>query len=158
MSDIDKSKIKNMGVKGCIICQNPRLSKIIDPILFEAETDIKGLKDQLEDEYFIFLDIKQLSAHMKHIFYEEDDSTEEIEKLVNKLKQTKNKDAIAEAIAHVQYKKHKMVKTGRDESKGFYNLQRLESELLSLKAKVDGDLVEKVEVTMPEWVKKRMDG
>lgn len=153
MTKIDKKRIKNMNVKGCVICQNPRLSEIIDPILFEAETNVKDLKDILEDQHFIYLDTSQIATHVKHIFYEEKDSTNEVEKLVEKVKQSKNPDMIAEAIAYIQFKKYKLIEYGRDDSRDFNNLQKLESELLNLKAKVDGDLVEKVEVSVPEWIK-----
>lgn len=143
--------IKNKCVKGCIICQNARLSTEIDPILFEAKMNIKELREFLMNKG-IFIDIPELKTHVKHIFFESDDrpTLEQEIDCVNKLS---NIDLIKEALAVIRMKKKRLIKEGQDESQEFDKLVKTESEVLSLKAKMEGELVDKHEFTMPEWIK-----
>ena len=65
--------VSNKNVKGCVFCQNPDLSAVVDPILFTASIPINELKSKLESRG-IFVDVHgSQRLHVKHIFFEYDE-------------------------------------------------------------------------------------
>ena len=151
--EIDTSKIKNKNIKGCLICQNAQLSKEVDPILFTAGMPLKTLKEKLENEHFIFLDISDMRNHMRHLFYDKDETVKEIDE-VSAMTSVTNVDMTRNLIAKVT----KHIKLLEDEGKGntmeHQKLIKQYMELIELKSKLEGDLKITDVVTLPDWVRR----
>jgi hypothetical protein len=117
--------------------------------------DLKELKLHLESRD-IFVDISDLRAHTKHIYY---DDTKTFRQNVNdgaaKIKVTPNRELIVEALSTIRAKKDSLIDNGRDDSVEFVKLAKLELDILSLKAKIDGELIDKTEIRrVPEFIQK----
>ncbi len=151
---IDEKKIKNKKIKGCVICQNPELAKRIDPIIFKAEMNLKALREKLENEG-IFLELDQLKHHTAHIFYEEmifnpDGELRQIRKL-------SNKELIEIELARIEKQIKKLLKEGKEATNNYIRLLREKKDLIALKAKIEGEMVEKIEHTLPGWLEELVD-
>ncbi len=93
--------VSNKNVKGCVFCQNPDLSAVVDPILFTASIPINELKSKLEADG-IFVDVADLKLHREHIFFEYDESAEtDLDSEIQKIKDSENVDVIIEELAKI---------------------------------------------------------
>jgi hypothetical protein len=140
---VDVSRIKNKKVKGCIICQNPKISKITDPAIFNAECDLKTLKERLQSDGF-FVDVGVLANHAKHVFY--DDNKEIVEKPVDtslemlSIENSSNLDIVKEGLANLLKAEKKLMDQGKEGTKEFLEVIVEKRRMIELKAKLEGEL------------------
>jgi len=144
--------VSNKNVKGCVFCQNPDLSTVVDPILFTASIPINELKSKLEADG-IFVDVADLKLHREHIFFEYDESAEtDLDSEIQKIKDSENVDVIIEELAKINLLERRMITEGKENTPTHTKLLREKRELLLLKARLDGEIVDKVEHIVPDWV------
>ena len=144
--------VSNKNVKGCVFCQNPDLSAVVDPILFTASIPINELKSKLEVDG-IFVDVADLKLHREHIFFEYDESAEtDLDSEIQKIKDSENIDVITEELAKINLLERRMILEGKENTPTHAKLLREKRELLLLKARLDGEIVDKVEHIVPAWV------
>lgn len=150
--EIDDGKIRNKNIKGCIICQNAKLAKEIDPILFKAEMSLKTLKEKLENQG-IFIDASELRTHARHLFYEKDEVFKEDEEETS-IGAVSNVDMVKKLMGKVS--KHiKLLETeGKSNTMEHQKLLKQQMELLELKSKLEGDLKPAEVAVLPDWVRK----
>jgi len=146
--------IKNKRVKGCIICQNPELSRRVDPIIFNAEMDLKTLVEKLENEG-IFLDLGQLKRHTKHIFCEEEEFKPDKE--LRMVKKSTNKELIEVELARIEKQIVDLLHKGNEASNEYLRLVREKKDLIALRSKIEGEMVDKIEHTIPQWIEEIPD-
>lgn len=144
--------VSNKNVKGCVFCQNPDLSAVVDPILFTASIPINELKSKLEADG-IFVEVADLKLHREHIFFEYDESAEtDLDSEIQKIKDSENIDVITEELAKINLLERRMIAEGKENTPTHTKLLREKRELLLLKARLDGEIVDKVEHIVPDWV------
>jgi hypothetical protein len=91
--------------------------------------------------------------HREHIFFEYDDSAEtDLDIEIQKIKDTENVDVITEELAKINLLERKIILEGKENSPTHAKLLREKRELLLLKARLDGEIVDKVEHIVPAWV------
>ncbi len=160
MEGIDISLIKNKNIKGCIICQNPKIAAIVDPAIFNAECDFKTLKERLASDGF-YVEIGVISNHAKHVFY--DDNQEIIPAPVDislemvSIENLTNIDIVKEGIANLMRAEKKMLAEGKEGTKGYLEVIAEKRRLIELKAKLEGELQENdgdKTIIIPSYIQK----
>lgn len=138
------NRIKNKKVKGCVICQNPKISAITDIAIFNAECDWKQLKDRLSTEGF-YIDIGVISNHAKHVFY--DDNKEVfVEKPADtslellQVENSSNLDIVKDGLASILKAEKKLVSEGKEGTKEYLDIITEKRRLIELKAKLEGEI------------------
>ena len=71
---------------------------------------------------------------------------------IQKIKDTENVDVITEELAKINLLERRLVLEGKENSPTHAKLLREKRELLLLKARLDGEIVDKVEHIVPAWV------
>ncbi len=145
---ISNKKIKNKKRKTCIICQNPNLSKIVDPILFKAEMPLDSLITKLENQG-IYLTKEILKKHMTHIYYEDEREYEPI-KLTNL-------ELVEIELGRIEKQIEYLVKNGDEGGIQYLNLIREKQKLIELRAKIEGEINQTVNVNIPGWIEEIPD-
>lgn len=147
--------VMNKNVKGCFICQNPRIHTIVDPMLFEAKNDLKTIKLMIENDYQIFVELNDLREHRGHIFCEDVNINTDIENEINNIKKVSNIDIINEELAKLRVLENRIIDSGNENSVMHDKLRKEKRELLTMKAKIEGEIKEVVDVNvLPSWIKK----
>lgn len=154
---VDDTRIKNKKIKGCIICQNPEISSITDPIIFKAECDWKTLKDRLQSNGF-YIDVGVISNHSKHVFYDDnkeqfgrpmDNSLEKLE-----VDNSTNLDIVKDGLANLLRAEKKLIIEGKEGTKEYLDIITEKRRLIELKAKLEGELEEgDTKCPMPQFIK-----
>lgn len=154
---IDPAKIKNIGEKGCMICQNPEISAITDPIIFNAECDLKTLKERLESDGF-HVDARVLSSHVKHIFLDtnkeviESPVDTESEKFV--INNSSNLELVKDGLANIIRAEKKLLLNGKEDTKEYLDIIVEKRRIIELKSKLEGELNDDTgKVTVPVYIK-----
>jgi hypothetical protein len=156
-SGVDEKYIKNKNVKGCIVCQNKKISRITDPIIFRAEMELKTLKEHLETQY-IYVDLATLSNHVKHVFYEEPPDIKPAPYPLQEREEVNTKsnlELIKESIASCMALERKFAEEGKTDAKEYFDIIAEKRRLIEMKAKIEGEMKgNEIEIKIPEWVKK----
>lgn len=150
--EIDDSKIRNKNIKGCIICQNVKLAKEIDPILFKAEMSLKTLKERLEN-MGIFIDGSELRTHTRHLFYEKEEITNEMDE-ETQIGAVSNVEMVKKLMGKVSKHIKLLEVEGKSNTMEHQKLLKQQMELLELKSKLEGDLKPAEVAVLPDWVRK----
>ena len=150
---MDKDKIRNKNIKGCVICQNLDISKIVDPIIFNAEMAAKDLREKLINQHGLFVEMSEIRAHARHVFIEEFEIPTKCKTELKRINDTSNKELVAEVLSRTNILLQKLIDEGKESTLEFYKLLKEKMSLLSLKAKIDGEISDGV-VMVPEWIKK----
>lgn len=141
---INPDKIKNKKVKGCVICQNPKIAAISDPAIFNAECDWKQLKDRLATEGY-YVDVGVISNHAKHVFYDDNkevfiekpsDTSLELLQVEN----SSNLSIIKDGLASILKAEKKLVAEGKEGTKEYLDIIIEKRRLIELKAKLEGEI------------------
>lgn len=147
--------VMNKNIKGCFICQNPRIHSIVDPMLYEAKNDLKTIKMVIENNYQIFVELSDLREHRAHIFCEDANINTDIENEINNIKKVSNIDIINEELAKIRVLEQRIIDSGEENSIPHDKLRKEKRELLAMKAKIEGELKETLDVhVLPDWIKK----
>lgn len=150
---ITPEQIRNKNIKGCVICQNPRISNETDEILINASMSFKSLREHLENRG-IYLDYSALKEHAKHIYIETSPVLEEIQRTFEIVKNKPNEALINELLAALDFKLKDLIKNGKDESIEYVKLSKIKLETLMLRAKITGEVKEKIEIIIPDYIRK----
>lgn len=151
-------EIKSTKEIGCMICQNPEISEIVDEKLIAAEMTPEGVSEHLEDKYGIFITAKDVENHKGHLFTKlegEIDRKISIDAINSKVIETKNIDVINSEISKLEYIENKMIEKGDDSSPNFQNISKIKQKYIEMRMKIEGD--DKMTITheVPEWIKVR---
>ncbi len=154
---VDERYIKNKNVKGCIICQNKKISRIADPIIFKATMELKTLKEHLETKY-IYVDLATLSNHVKHVFYEEPVEVKPAPSPLQEKAEVDSKtnlELIKESIASLMALERKLAEEGKTDSKEYFETIAEKRRLIEMKAKIEGEMKgNELKIEIPAWVQK----
>ena len=72
---------------------------------------------------------------------------------LKRINDTSNKELVAEELSRTNILLQKLIDEGKESTLEFYKLLKEKMSLLSLKAKIDGEISDGV-VMVPEWIKK----
>lgn len=145
-------RVVNKNVRGCIICQNPRVYKIVDPMIFGCEMTIKDIITNLSNQDII-IEEDMLRDHISHIFTVDDDADDGF--LEDDIGDMTNLKVVEDAIRKIIIIENDFVRSGDEKTKEFMALQKEKREYLSLKAKLEGELPDEVNIrVLPEWIKR----
>lgn len=144
--------LKNKGIKGCTLCQNLKISKIADPILFNAEMSHKDLREKLQVQNGYMVELTEIKAHARHIFYEPDDVAEIQSNKLEQVNSKKTIELVNEELAAVCVSIDTYRANGQDNTLEFSKMQKTKIELLNIKAKIEGEINDNV-IMVPSWLK-----
>lgn len=145
--------LKNKNIRGCIICQNQEISAIVDPILFNAEMSHKDLKERLQNLHGWAIELTEIKAHARHIFYEPDDKPDKVKLALDHVIGKKTIDLVNEELAATIDDINIMRSEGKESTLEFSKLQKTKLELLNIKAKIEGDINDGT-VIIPTWLER----
>lgn len=148
--------IKNKNIRGCVICQNRSISDVVDPILFGAEMSHKDLKEKLQVQYGYMVELTEIKAHARHIYFEKDEERETRINEYNVVKELPTIDIINEELAQVNVDIKLARNEGRDNTIEFSKLLKMKLDLLNLKAKIEGDITDGT-IVVPAWLERMED-
>lgn len=148
--------IKNKNIRGCVICQNRSISDVVDPILFGAEMSHKDLKEKLQVQYGYMVELTEIKAHARHIYFEKDEERETRINEYNVVKELPTIDIINEELAQVNVDIKFARNEGRDNTIEFSKLLKMKLDLLNLKAKIEGDITDGT-IVVPAWLERLED-
>lgn len=154
---VDPARIRNKNIKGCIICQNEAISNIVDPLIINAEMDLKTLKEHLQTHDF-YIDQHTISAHTKHVFVEDiiQPPKPDTELELGEITLSSNLDIIKDTIASLIRLERKMMRDGKENTKEFFALLSEKRRLVEMKAKLEGELDAKENnvYVLPQYIEK----
>lgn len=145
--------LKNKNIRGCVICQNKLISDIIDPILFGAEMSHKDLREKMQVQHGYMLELTEIKAHARHIYYEQDSERETRITEYNTVKELPTIDIINEELAQVNVDIKVARNEGRDNTIEFSKLLKMKLDLLNLKAKIEGEITDGA-IVVPAWLER----
>jgi len=148
--------LKNKNIRGCTICQNHSISDIVDPILFGAEMSHKDLREKLQVQYGYMVELTEIKAHARHIYYEPDDEQEVRAGEFDVVRELPTIDIINEELAQVNVDIKSARREGRDNTIEFSKLLKMKLDLLNLKAKIEGDITDGT-IVVPAWLERMED-
>ena len=141
-------KINNKKIKSCILCQNTVLSDYIDPILFNCQMSITDLVVNLQNRG-VCVEEEQLRKHSEHIFIKGNNS---IDTELEDIKNSSNLDLVKKALANIEKVIQSYIDSGNEQSQELTKLWGIQKQFLEIKSKLEGDMVEKIEIKTPEWI------
>lgn len=145
---------------GCTICNNSNIADVVDKALIEASISPADLAEQLETENGIYLSVKEIEKHKKHLFVDlktNIEKTDIIEQTYKTIVDSNNLELIDREIAELTFILKEMVTRKEETSVQFSNLLKIKQKYLELKLKLSGEDVLVVEHKIPEWIKLRGD-
>lgn len=148
--------IKNTNEVGCMICNNPNISKIVDEYLIEASMTADMLVEHLAEVNGIHLTKKDIENHKKHLFtILECDANNElfIKENYEKIKDAKNIEVINQEIAKLEFILKNMTDKRQEHTVAFNNISKIKLKYIELKMKIEGEDTLVVEHKIPEWIK-----
>lgn len=145
--------ITNKNIRGCIICQNKKISKIVDPILFNAEMSHKDIRTKLDEQHGIMVELSEVKAHARHIFDSDDDYKSKEKNELTRVNSVTTLDLVKEEIARVNLQIESSICEGKDGTLEFLKLEKTKIELLNIKAKLEGEINDNT-IVVPEWLKR----
>lgn len=145
--------IVNMNVRGCMACQNAEISEKIDPMIFSCNMTVGEMLANMENSGY-FIEEAQLRDHITHVFVVDDEEENYALTLLTKA-DTTNLDLVKDALKKILILERNMIVSGKGETKEFMSLLKEKRDLITLKSKLEGELVDmNTTVVVPEWVKK----
>jgi len=144
--------LKNKGIKGCTLCQNPKISNITDPILFDAEMSHKDLHEKLRIQNGYMVELTDIKAHARHIFFEPDNTKELQDTKFSEVSTKKTIELVNEELASLCVSLDTYRSNGMDATLEFSKMQKTKIELLNIKAKIEGEINDNV-IMVPSWLK-----
>lgn len=148
--------LKNKGIKGCTLCQNPKISNIADPILFNAEMSHKDLREKMQVQNGYMVELTEIKAHARHIFFEPDNAKELQSEKFEQVNSKKTIELVNEELAAVCVSLDAYRSNGHDNTLEFSKMQKTKIELLNIKAKIEGEINDNV-IMVPSWLKDMED-
>jgi len=148
-----KRKVMNRNFIGCPICQNPDISKIVDPLIFSCSSTRNEMIANLENQG-IFIDDDVFRDHVTHIFSIDEDEENNLIELLKTPKNATNLDIVERTLNQIESAITSMILSGESKTKEYNEMIRRKQEWLSLRAKLQGEMVDKVEMSIPEWIRK----
>lgn len=145
-----KVNIKNKNLKSCLICQNEEASDIIDPLLFGLTMNYPSMVMNLEAQG-ICVEEEQLREHSHHIFAEKPKKAKD-ETMVD-VRDRSNLDMVKDTLATITALEMQYIDEGAEFSPEMTKLWATKQKFMEQKAKMEGDLVENINVVIPEWIK-----
>lgn len=145
--------LKNKNIRGCVICQNSLISDIIDPILFGAEMSHKDLREKMQLQHGYMLELTEIKAHARHIYYEHDDDPSIRNTEYSEVKEKPTIDIINEELAQVNVDIRTARNEGKDNTIEFSKLLKMKLDLLNLKAKIEGEITDGT-IVVPAWLER----
>jgi len=156
----DIMKVKTTKEIGCVICQNPNLSEVINNHLVNASMDSKMLKEHLEDINGIYLTVKQIDEHRKHLFTVLKDGVDRkktINETYENVSELKNIEIINWEIAELDFIIKEMIDRKQEDSVSFNNTIKIKQRYIEMKTRIEGEDTVVIEHKIPEWIKMRED-
>lgn len=145
------TKILNKNFKGCPICQNKRVSAIVDELIISCEVRIEDLLINLET-YNIYIDKDVMKEHWSHVFTMDEDDI--LMKVLTIDPDASNLESVKKTLAKIEIVENNMLMSGQEDNKVFLDLLKRKQEFLTLKSKLEGDLHEGLSIVVPEWITK----
>jgi len=148
--------ICNKGIRGCVICQNKKISDIVDPIVFGAEMKMADLKEKLENQYGLMCELTELKAHARHVFFIDSDSIDKVSEKKKYVIESKTIDIINDELAELTTAMEGYRRNGQDNTLEFSKMQKTMIELLNMRAKIEGEISDGV-IVVPPWLESMDD-
>lgn len=148
--------LKNKNIRGCILCQNKKISAITDPILFNAEMSHKDLRDKLQMQNGFMVELTEIKAHTRHLFMETDEEKVSRKKERAEIKTINTIDIINDELAEINVDIRIAREEGRDNTMEFSKLLKTKLDLMNLKAKIEGEITDGT-IVVPAWLERLED-
>lgn len=143
-------KVTNMKVKGCPLCQNPRVSGIVDPLIFECEITFKELIVNLENQN-ICVESDMLRDHYGHVFAV-NENEEDYSVTLKTDPNMSTIDIAKDSLKKILILEKNAILEGKTDTKEFIGLLKEKRDTLTLIARLEGELNENISITIPEWI------
>lgn len=145
-------RVVNQRIRGCPMCQNPRVSAVADPLIFSCECTVSDMMLNLEANC-IYVDEDMLRDHITHVFAVDDETDDAILNLKTDASGT-NLELVIDSLNKIIIIENNLLISGKGDTKEFMDLLKKKQEYISLKAKLEGELTENTTIVIPEWIKK----
>lgn len=146
-------KIVNSHQKGCSLCQNPRVSAIVDPLIFECGITFKELLMNLENRD-ICVEPDMLRDHYGHVFAVDEDE-EDYSVTLKTDPNMSTIDIVKDSLKKILILEKNSILEGKTDTKEFISLLKEKRDTLTLIARLEGELVDTTTINIiPEWIKK----
>lgn len=145
-------RIVNQKIRGCPMCQNPRVSSVADPMIFSCESTVSDMLLNLEANG-IYVDENMLRDHITHVFAVDDESDDAILNLKTDASGS-NLDIVIDSLNKIIIIENNLLISGKGDTKEFMDLLKKKQEYITLKAKLEGELTENTTIMIPDWIQK----